>query len=51
MDNKPTANVSAADFAHFRFLLEGRVFRILTDHKPFLAALHSVLLLWSARQQ
>jgi hypothetical protein len=51
MDNKPTANVSADDLAHFRFLLQGRVFLILTDHKLLLAALHGMLLPWSARQQ
>ena len=36
---------------HFRFLLEGRRFRILTDHKPLVAALHRVSPPWSARQQ
>jgi hypothetical protein len=36
---------------HFRFLLEGRKFRILTDHKPLIAAMTRVTLPWSARQQ
>ena len=36
---------------HFRFLLEGRVFHILTDHKPLTHALHRVTEPWSARQQ
>jgi transposase InsO family protein len=36
---------------HFRFLLEGRHFRILTDHKPVVAAFRRVSPPWSARQQ
>jgi hypothetical protein len=36
---------------HFRFLLEGRRFRLLTDHKPLVAAMSRVSPPWSARQQ
>jgi hypothetical protein len=36
---------------HFRFLLEGRRFRLLTDHKPLVAAMSRVTPPWSARQQ
>ena len=36
---------------HFRFLLEGRVFTIFTDHKPLTLALFRVSLPWSACQQ
>jgi len=36
---------------HFRFLLEGRTFHILTDHKPLVTALHRLSPPWSARQQ
>jgi hypothetical protein len=36
---------------HFRFLLEGRKFRILTDHKPLVAAMTRVTPPWSGRQQ
>jgi hypothetical protein len=36
---------------HFRFLLEGRLFTLLTDHKPLVSALHQVKAPWSARQQ
>ena len=34
---------------HFRFLLEGRRFRILTDHKPLVSALSRVSPPWSNR--
>ena len=36
---------------HFRFLLEGRSFHVLTDHKPMVAAMHRVSPPWSARVQ
>jgi hypothetical protein len=36
---------------HFRFLLEGRRFRLMTDHKPLVAAMSRVSPPWSARQQ
>jgi hypothetical protein len=36
---------------HFCFLLEGRKFRILTDHKQLIAAMTRVTPPWSARQQ
>ncbi len=36
---------------HFRFLLEGRRFHILTDHTPLVSALHRVSPPWSARHQ
>jgi RNase H-like domain found in reverse transcriptase/Integrase zinc binding domain len=36
---------------NFRFFLEGRSFKLFTDHKPLLAALHRVSPPWSARQQ
>jgi transposase InsO family protein len=36
---------------HFRWSLEGRVFYILTDHKPLTYALKRVSDAWSARQQ
>jgi hypothetical protein len=36
---------------HFRFLLEGQQFRLLTDHKPLVKSLFRTTLPWSARQQ
>jgi len=36
---------------HFRFLLEGRIFHILTDHKPMVDAMRRVSPPWSARVQ
>ncbi len=36
---------------HFRFLLEGRKFRIVTDHKPLVSAMERTTPPWSARQQ
>jgi hypothetical protein len=36
---------------HFRFLLEGRRFRILTNHNPLVAVMSRVLPPWSARQK
>jgi len=36
---------------HFRFLLEGRRFQLVTDHKPLVAAMTRVTPPWSARQQ
>ncbi len=36
---------------HFRLLLESRRFRILTGHKPLVAAMSRVSPPWSARQQ
>jgi RNase H-like domain found in reverse transcriptase len=48
--NRELTAVFAA-LRHFRFLLEGRQFRILTDHKPLVAAFRRVSPPWSARQQ
>ena len=39
-----------AAIRHFRFLLEGRKFHILSDHKPLSFALHRMSDPWSARQ-
>jgi hypothetical protein len=36
---------------HFRYLLDGRRFHILTDHKPLTQALHRVSDPWTSRQQ
>jgi hypothetical protein len=35
---------------HFRFVLEGRHFRLLTDHMPLFLAMRRVCAPWSARQ-
>jgi RNase H-like domain found in reverse transcriptase/Reverse transcriptase (RNA-dependent DNA polymerase) len=48
-DRELTAVFSA--LLHFRFMLEGRQFHVMTDHKPLVAAFGQVLPLWSARQQ
>ncbi len=39
-----------AAIRHFRFVLEGRPLRILTDHLPLTLAMRRVSPLWSARQ-
>jgi hypothetical protein len=36
---------------HFRFLLEGQRFCLLTDRKPLVTSLFRTTLPWSARQQ
>jgi hypothetical protein len=43
--------VAYSSMRHFRFLLEGRKFRILTDHKPLVSAMTRVSPPWSNRQQ
>ena len=35
---------------HFQFLLEGRKFHVLTEHKPLVLALHRARDTWSTRQ-
>ena len=40
-----------AAIRHFRFLLEGRIFTVFTDHKPLIYAMGRVSPPWSARQQ
>jgi RNase H-like domain found in reverse transcriptase len=47
-DRKLTTVFSALQ--HFRFMLEGRQFHIMTDHKPLVAAFGQVSLPCSARQ-
>ena len=39
-----------AALRHFRFLLEGRSFHVLTAHKPLVFALHRARDAWSAHQ-
>ena len=39
-----------AALRHFRFLLEGCSFHVLTDHKPLVFALHRARDAWSACQ-
>ena len=48
-DRELLACVSA--IRHFCFMLEGRKFHILTNHKPLTQALHQISVPWSARQQ
>jgi transposase InsO family protein len=48
-DRELTAVFSA--LRHFHFMLEGRQFHIMTDHKPLVAAFGRVSPPWSARQQ
>ena len=40
-----------AAIRHFRFLVEGRKFYILSDHRPLCGALHRLSDAWCARQQ
>ena len=40
-----------AAIKHFRFLLEGREFFVLSDHKALTFALHQISDAWSSRQQ
>ncbi len=49
-----TPAINAVAFSairHFRFLLEGRRFSLLTDHKPLVSALFRTSPPWSGRQQ
>jgi RNase H-like domain found in reverse transcriptase/Integrase zinc binding domain len=48
-DRELTAVFSA--LRHFRFMLEGRQFHVMTDYKPLVAAFWRVSPPWSARQQ
>jgi hypothetical protein len=36
---------------HFRFLLEGRQFCLMTDHKPLVTSMFRTTPPWSTRQQ
>jgi len=42
---------AVAALRHFRYMVEGRAFTLLTDHKPLTHALHRSSDSWSARQQ
>jgi RNase H-like domain found in reverse transcriptase len=48
-DRELTAVFSA--LRHFRCMLEGRQFHVMTDHKPLVAAFGRVSPPWSAREQ
>jgi RNase H-like domain found in reverse transcriptase/Integrase zinc binding domain len=48
-DRELTAVFSA--LRHFRFMLEGRQFHVMTDHKPLVAPFGRMMPPWSARQQ
>jgi RNase H-like domain found in reverse transcriptase len=48
-DRELTAVFSA--LRQFRFMVEGRQFHVMTDHKPLVAAFGRVSPPWSARQQ
>ena len=39
-----------AALCHFRFLLEGKKFNVLTDHKPLVYALHRARDAWFTNQ-